>query len=215
MGILSSRQFQCRTRLCGWCSLPNGVRGISLIGVSMPHAALWVVQQTPEHSAGHDCEFQCRTRLCGWCSLDQHHFFPLHSCFNAARGFVGGAAILFGALTTFFAVSMPHAALWVVQQNCGDAIVPDVESFNAARGFVGGAARSTFVRTAPTPCFNAARGFVGGAASCVAAIFSSQTCFNAARGFVGGAAFTMLIKHLGTVSFNAARGFVGGAASLE
>ena len=43
--------------------------------VSMPHAALWVVQpaETPEHSAGHDC-------------------------FNAARGFVGGAASSLAAL---------------------------------------------------------------------------------------------------------------------
>ena len=40
----------------------------SLRLVSMPHAALWVVQRRATSEA-----------LCGW-------------CFNAARGFVGGAA---------------------------------------------------------------------------------------------------------------------------
>ena len=44
-------KFQCRTRLCGWCSQ----RGVGQEGarslVSMPHAALWVVQQ-PEEAEG-------------------------------------------------------------------------------------------------------------------------------------------------------------------
>ena len=41
---LIGQTFQCRTRLCGWCS---GEYEKSLKGdfaVSMPHAALWVVQ---------------------------------------------------------------------------------------------------------------------------------------------------------------------------
>ena len=38
--------FQCRTRLCGWCSAD--------------------VQQSAQQNAA----FQCRTRLCGWCSLE-------------------------------------------------------------------------------------------------------------------------------------------------
>ena len=38
-------------------------------------------------------------------------------CFNAARGFVGGAATMTSIEAAFHAaVSMPHAALWVVQQ---------------------------------------------------------------------------------------------------
>ena len=38
-------------------------------------------------------------------------------CFNAARGFVGGAAHkILGNSIKFSKVSMPHAALWVVQQ---------------------------------------------------------------------------------------------------
>ena len=58
----------------------------------MPHAALWVVQ--PKGRSAEDEDDQC---------------------FNAARGFVGGAAK--GAISCLivFSVSMPHAALWVVQ----------------------------------------------------------------------------------------------------
>ena len=59
----------------------------------MPHAALWVVQ--PERSLA--------------------KFVPA-TCFNAARGFVGGAASV---------ATLP---------------MPENKSFNAARGFVGGAA---------------------------------------------------------------------------
>ena len=36
--------------------------------------------------------------------------------FNAARGFVGGAAVFSEASVIAIGVSMPHAALWVVQQ---------------------------------------------------------------------------------------------------
>ena len=37
--------------------------------------------------------------------------------FNAARGFVGGAANGISCLLSNYYVSMPHAALWVVQLN--------------------------------------------------------------------------------------------------
>ena len=57
----------------------------------MPHAALWVVQQKSDR----------------WCSVAW--------CFNAARGFVGGAALEFNLTYGRIFVSMPHAALWVVQ----------------------------------------------------------------------------------------------------
>ena len=33
----------------------------------------------------------CRTRLCGWCSPASRRSLPRGDCFNAARGFVGGA----------------------------------------------------------------------------------------------------------------------------
>ena len=42
---LKSAMFQCRTRLCGWCSTVYLSGAISRNEVSMPHAALWVVQR--------------------------------------------------------------------------------------------------------------------------------------------------------------------------
>ena len=87
------------------------------IGAPMPHAALWVVQQ----------------RMC-------FHGKNRSQCFNAARGFVGGATVQvskielyatkfqcrtrlcgwcnhygIGSTVEVAVVSMPHAALWVVQ----------------------------------------------------------------------------------------------------
>ena len=60
----------------------------------MPHAALWVVQQrTKMYVLEGVIKFQCRTRLCGWCSERQMKDAPQRCRFNAARGFVGGAAM--------------------------------------------------------------------------------------------------------------------------
>ena len=61
--------FQCRTRLCGWCSLGRLLRSLRALMVSMPHAALWVVQPSSVTLSLLILGFQCRTRLCGWCSL--------------------------------------------------------------------------------------------------------------------------------------------------
>ena len=83
----------------------------------MPHAALWVVQHQRS-------------------SLE----YSLPYSFNAARGFVGGAAMIIN---------------WVKGL---------LGRFNAARGFVGGAARERHVDPRASCRFNAARGFVGGAA---------------------------------------------------
>ena len=111
--------FQCRTRLCGWCSSMDESQSKSRCFVSMPHAALWVVQP----------------------HLDDDEGVLLFTSFNAARGFVGGAAsnrrICFAEL---IAVSMPHAALWVVQPSPPECTHALRGCFNAARGFVGGAA---------------------------------------------------------------------------
>ena len=61
--------------------------------------------------------FQCRTRLCGWCNITCDFGYIQHTFgFNAARGFVGGATLEGGSPdAVHFDVSMPHAALWVVQ----------------------------------------------------------------------------------------------------
>ena len=108
----------------------------------MPHAALWVVQQL-SHSqrTGGDFMFQCRTRLCGWCNGKRQIAPWSRRCFNAARGFVGGAASIRGREPSLKA------------------------RFNAARGVVGGAADEVDRDTIRAlRRFNAARGFVGGAA---------------------------------------------------
>ena len=68
-------RFQCRTRLCGWCNSTPDQKGIGGCYVSMPHAALWVVQRDGS-----------RRRVQGG------------GCFNAARGFVGGATASLAAL---------------------------------------------------------------------------------------------------------------------
>ena len=112
--------FQCRTRLCGWCSRAGRNQPTRGNHVSMPHAALWVVQRSSEtHTLHVRAEFQCRTRLCGWCSE-----YPLTARNRASD------------------VSMPHAALWVVQRKMSLLLSPRLSCFNAARGFVGGAASS-------------------------------------------------------------------------
>ena len=86
-------------------------------------------------------------------------------CFNAARGFVGGATSeLVEDSPDWRKVSMPHAALWVVQPFKTLTVTSAGWGFNAARGFVGGAAPDRNPSWAPEVCFNAARGFVGGAA---------------------------------------------------
>ena len=41
----------------------------------------------------------------------------------------------------YLRVSMPHAALWVVQRRSSSPPRSQVQRFNAARGFVGGAAQ--------------------------------------------------------------------------
>ena len=86
--------------------------------VSMPHAALWVVQL--------DVDAERRNDL---------------RCFNAARGFVGGATASDPMRIQPSVVSMPHAALWVVQHVATFSIRSEDGGFNAARGFVGGATR--------------------------------------------------------------------------
>ena len=84
----------------------------------------------------------CRTRLCGWCSIASYaNGLAQEVCFNAARGFVSGAAHQSKAKRcSFCGVSMPHAALWVVQLSGSIGMFDEASSFNAARGFVGGAA---------------------------------------------------------------------------
>ena len=133
--------FQCRTRLCGWCSYKDSPVEPYMIDVSMPHAALWVVQLQDLDS--HVC----------WLGVSMPH---------AALWVVQQS--VFRREVFQMEVSMPHAALWVVQLSTSQRRRRRPYCFNAARGFVGGAA--IFLRTffLMQFSFNAARGFVGGAA---------------------------------------------------
>ena len=110
--------FSCALWACFSDRSVSGERS-EPIGALMPHAALWVVQQ-------------CRC---------QRLSYMLQS-FNAARGFVCGAASHFRRSQGSSDVSMPHAALCVVQPPIRKELAGYLEGFNAARGFVCGATAS-------------------------------------------------------------------------
>ena len=170
---LGGSAFQCRTRLCGWCSKHS---------MPLPSALT---------------RFQCRTRLCGWCSrwgLDgsllcsavsmphaaipfrPHHRFAVPLPRSRRGGFSFTVCRLLSPMRGTRAAAkyrrsvkglryfsfprrcggsgersepmgalMPHAALWVVQLLPSRLHISAVPRFNAARGFVGGAA-STLCR---------------------------------------------------------------------
>ena len=86
-------EFQCRTRLCGWCSALPPLRS--------PPAAT----------------FQCRTRLCGWCSFTLSNLMLAIREFQCRTRLCGWCSNTHGfSIGDSVGVSMPHAALWVVQQ---------------------------------------------------------------------------------------------------
>ena len=60
--------------------------------------------------------FQCRTQHDMWCNDDKRFFQTTHLGFNAARSMICGATILLSMKDGQLFVSMPHAALWVVQR---------------------------------------------------------------------------------------------------
>ena len=90
--------------------------------------------------------FNAARGFVGGAAEQQHDQVGGRCSFNAARGFVGGAAWNENGSPAAQDVSMPHAALWVVQR------------------------RDRLRRESRGCCFNAARGFVGGAASSLAAL---------------------------------------------
>ena len=152
----------------GECSEP--------MGAPMPHAALWVVQQAGEHPAVRASDVSIphaaipfrphhrsavplpRSRRGG---LVTRRFLAESRNISFPRrcGGSGERSEPMGAL-------MPHAALWVVQQEFSSFVSEIHMSFNAARGFVGGAAAHDGRGRDQGAGFNAARGFVGGAAIC-------------------------------------------------
>ena len=94
--------FQCRTRLCGWCNLLACRCLDAGTSVSMPHAALWVVQLKPTVLYGaHRKVSMPHAAL--WVVQPEKY-----------KGF----------RTLFLWVSMPHAALWVVQPHRSQPLSP-------------------------------------------------------------------------------------------
>ena len=59
-------KFQCRSRLCLWCK-DIYIIGHTPVQVSMPLAALFVVQASSVPYQYRFFRFQCRSRLCLWC----------------------------------------------------------------------------------------------------------------------------------------------------
>ena len=182
-------EFQCRTRLCGWCNGSALRRALLRRRVSMPHAALWVVQLGigtkhftkligfnaargfvggatiyDVNSCITGIRFQCRTRLCGWCN-------PLIARLDKQVS----------------AVSMPHAALWVVQRSKKEKSLWRIISFNAARGFVGGATGIAYMLFALSNVSMPHAALWVVQLAWQDSVFLFQRSFNAARGFVGGA----------------------------
>ena len=209
-----SEEFQCRTRLCGWCSLQE------------------------ESGQCRSVLFQCRTRLCGWCSNEEVNAHVAPTRFNAARGFVGGATLMEPLWEFSSSMFQCRTRLCGWCNQSPTAFPTFARSFNAARGFVGGATFNYNISTSSICSFNAARGFVGGATNKNGKNNIYCVRFNAARGFVGGATWlspskgrnrlefqcrTRLcgwcnVTKIGVIprsglSFNAARGFVGGATN--
>ena len=116
--IVPGDEFQCRTQHFMWCNSVSVARG-EVVDVSMPHAAFYVVQLTFDSREDVNNWFQCRTQHYMWCNIaEQIAGNGLHS-FNAARSILCGATRQHQQLLRFLDVSMPHAALYVVQPFVG------------------------------------------------------------------------------------------------
>ena len=184
--------FQCRTRLCGWCSLKFKFILIVPIIVSMPHAALWVVQHTLGYGEGHLCMVSMPHAALWVVQPCLGYAYAMNSVgFNAARGFVGGAA---------YPRCSPQDLNWMFQcrtRLCGWCsfgwclIRPFPWKFQCRTRLCGWCSPRLSQSRNDHVCFNAARGFVGGAAGQRHQYGRSSNCFNAARGFVGGAASSL------------------------
>ena len=99
----------------------------------------------------------------------------------------GATPLIKEYITNMIAVSMPHAALCVVQHYRSMGSICTRSCFNAARGFVCGATLSDIMSNIKHHGFNAARGFVCGATDLRSFVQMIKRGFNAARGFVCGA----------------------------
>ena len=93
--------FQCRTRLCGWCNIIMKIIKTSLTVFQCRTRLCGWCNSWSLNKSNSVYAFQCRTRLCGWCNR--------HKCRDARW---------------LCSVSMPHAALWVVQPHRSQPLSP-------------------------------------------------------------------------------------------
>ena len=168
-------KFQCRTRLCWWCKLDSEIGR----AVAQP-------------------VFQCRTRLCLWCKVLFKKANELEIPFQCRTRLCWWCKDCSNRWSWRNQVSMPHAALLVVQERYPTDQRVSPRSFNAARGFVCGASQNMLVMWLGSAGFNAARGFVCGARSFapmfpgqvdvsmpLAALFVVQVLLNVGYGYNG------------------------------
>ena len=108
--------FQCRTRLCGWCS--HSLHALRTVGSCFNAARGFVGGAANQPTRGNHRKpwFQCRTRLCGWCNICRVLCLcgsMLFQCRTRLCGWCNKGMVVY--LCPPRKVSMPHAALWVVQ----------------------------------------------------------------------------------------------------
>ena len=130
--------FQCRTRLCGWCSQKDSQRNSGML-ISFNAARGYSLSPPPPLRGPPPPLTQGRLFVygtsaslpdaqdAGCCKVPSQR---ADRGAHAARGFVGGAAPASAISTSFSGVvSMPHAALWVVQPEGFPEEFRDVDKF--------------------------------------------------------------------------------------
>ena len=172
-------KFQCRTRLCGWCSRgAHAARGYSLSPLPplrgppppLTHGRLFSygISASLPDARNLDCHIAPSQR-----EGLRYFSFPHR---------YGGS----GERSEPIGAPMPHAALWVVQLVAKFAVaIP--RRFNAARGFVGGATKKKLSGEHVALAFQCRTRLCGWCNSESSRKALRLSAFNAARGFVGGA----------------------------
>ena len=108
--------FQCRTRLCGWCNRKENNYVHQLFCFNAARGFVGGATLARDDEEGEDRQFQCRTRLCGWCNEDEEEFELVPMTFQCRTRLCGWCNLMIEtAIYHHSLVSMPHAALWVVQ----------------------------------------------------------------------------------------------------
>ena len=179
--------FQCRTQHCMWCNLMKFWTELKFRSFNAARSIVCGATKKLFLHMMRDTEFQCRTQHCMWCNTARLNERLRQFGFNAARSIVGGAttcwkgtssnrsfnaarSIVCGATSRrrrqrhgLHPVSMPHAALYVVQLHTFEPVRSEapVSMPHAALYVVQLTTRS--LAKMIVACFNAARSIVCGA----------------------------------------------------